>query len=88
VLLSGRFPSAVTGLSDLCPVDAVKLLVPSLSVAPTGMPLTASDDRLLLSPGRPSIVMLSRPQMLNQLAWWTTALKAARETSLRQVSAE
>jgi hypothetical protein len=30
--------------------------------------------------------MLSRPQMLDQLAWWTAALKAARETSLRQAA--
>ena len=25
-------------------------------------------------------------QMLDQLAWWTTALKAAREKSLRQAA--
>ena len=39
-------------LTDVLPVVAVKVLTPSLSVAPTGMALIVSVARLLLSPAR------------------------------------
>ena len=42
-------PSTLTGV---LPVVAVKVLTPSLSVAPTGMALIVSVARLLLSPAR------------------------------------
>src|SRR5215475_14062196 len=39
-------------LTDVWPVVAVKVLTPSLSVAPTGIALIVSVARLLLSPAR------------------------------------
>jgi hypothetical protein len=38
--------------TEVLPVEAVNVLVPSVSVAPTGIVLTISDCRLLLSPDR------------------------------------
>lgn len=59
--------------TEVCPVVAVKLCVPSLSFAPTGITLTTNDDRLLLSPGRfltvtPRFSKIAEPSVPETLA--------------------
>ena len=62
--------------TDVLPVVAVKVLTPSLSVAPTGMALIVSVARLLLSPGWPFTVT----PRLSAIAVFSTPLAATGVT--------
>src|SRR5258708_31174352 len=51
-------------LAIVLPAAAVKLRVPSVSVAPTGIAVTIRDCSVLLSPARPLIVSVRVPRRI------------------------
>jgi hypothetical protein len=72
---AGRRPASVGARSALTS-SAIHILFPDyLAVIKDGKPL-----------GELEHLNQAAQQMLDQLAWWTAALKAAREKSLRQAA--
>ena len=61
-----RFQPAT--FTEVLPVAAVKLWVPSARVTPAGSPASISDCRLLLSPLRPLTVSLKVPRAIGEPA--------------------